>query len=182
MAFRFIHTGDIHLDSPLRGLAGQDGAAASRIRTATRAAFANLIDYAIGEEVSFFIIAGDLYETETGATITLDCFLSDKWAVWQKREFQSFSCTAIMTQELRNHETPDVPNNVHVLAQDDPKRLNFQSDGWCYTVRVSGSATSMRTLSPAIQPTVEGSFNIGVLHTGLGGMGGHVNYAPCSLR
>jgi exonuclease SbcD len=42
-SFRFIHTGDIHLDSPLKGLSGQDGAAAERIRTATRAAFDNLI-------------------------------------------------------------------------------------------------------------------------------------------
>lgn len=30
-------------------------------------------------------------------------------------------------------------------------------------------------------PPVPGNFNIGVLHTGLGGMGGHVNYAPCTL-
>ena len=28
---------------------------------------------------------------------------------------------------------------------------------------------------------VSGAFNIGVLHTGLGGMAGHANYAPCSL-
>jgi DNA repair protein SbcD/Mre11 len=47
--FRFIHTGDIHLDSPLKGLAGQEGAAAERIRTAARAAFSNLIDSAIEE-------------------------------------------------------------------------------------------------------------------------------------
>jgi exonuclease SbcD len=60
--FRFIHTGDIHLDSPLKGLAGQEGAAAERIRTATRAAFSNLIDSAIEEEVAFVIIAGDLYD------------------------------------------------------------------------------------------------------------------------
>jgi DNA repair protein SbcD/Mre11 len=62
MRFRFIHTGDIHLDSPLRGLGGQEGAAAERIRTATRSAFSNLIDHAIEEDVSFVIIAGDLYD------------------------------------------------------------------------------------------------------------------------
>jgi len=58
MMFRFIHTGDIHLDSPLRGLAGQQGAAADRIRTATRAAFTNLVDYAVEEAANFFVIAG----------------------------------------------------------------------------------------------------------------------------
>jgi exonuclease SbcD len=61
-SFRFLHTGDIHLDSPLRGLAGQEGPAAELIRTATRQALANLVDAAIKEEVSFLIIAGDLYD------------------------------------------------------------------------------------------------------------------------
>lgn len=61
-SFRFIHTGDIHLDSPLKGLADQQGAAAERIRTATRVAFENLISEAIEEHVAFVVIAGDLYD------------------------------------------------------------------------------------------------------------------------
>jgi len=61
-SFRFLHTGDIHLDSPLRGLVGQEGPAAELIRLATRLAFANLVDLAIEEEVAFVVIAGDLYD------------------------------------------------------------------------------------------------------------------------
>ena len=57
-----IHTGDIHLDSPLKGLSGQQGAAAERIRTAARVAFDNLVSQAIEEQVAFVIIAGDLYD------------------------------------------------------------------------------------------------------------------------
>gem|GEM_PF-5437829 len=34
-SFRFLHAADIHLDSPLRGLANQEGNAARRVRTAT---------------------------------------------------------------------------------------------------------------------------------------------------
>ena len=36
-------------------------------------------------------------------------------------------------------------------------------------------------LVPGYPVPVEGAFNIGVLHTALGGMGAHANYAPCSL-
>ena len=61
-SFRFIHTGDIHLDSPLKGLAAQQGAAAERIRGATRVAFENLINQAIEDKVDFIVIAGDLYD------------------------------------------------------------------------------------------------------------------------
>src|SRR5712671_537384 len=61
-SFQFIHTGDIHLDSPLKGLSGQEGSAAERIRTATRSAFENLVTVAIDERVAFMVIAGDLYD------------------------------------------------------------------------------------------------------------------------
>ena len=61
-SFRFIHTADIHLDSPLKGLTGQEGSAADRIRTATREAFENLVSQALQEGVAFVIIAGDLYD------------------------------------------------------------------------------------------------------------------------
>jgi hypothetical protein len=37
-SFRFVHNADIHLDSPLKGLADHEGRAAERIRTATREA------------------------------------------------------------------------------------------------------------------------------------------------
>ena len=61
-SFRFIHTADIHLDSPLKGLTRQEGTAADRIRTATREAFEYLVGQALQEEVAFVIIAGDLYD------------------------------------------------------------------------------------------------------------------------
>lgn len=60
--FRFIHTADIHLDSPLRGLTGYEGPVAERIRTATRQALENLVGEAIEHAVDFIVIAGDLYD------------------------------------------------------------------------------------------------------------------------
>ena len=61
-SFCFVHTGDIHVDSPLKGLSGDQGAASERIRTATRTALNSLITQAIEDEVEFVIIAGDLYD------------------------------------------------------------------------------------------------------------------------
>ena len=61
-SFRFIHTADIHLDSPLIGLAGQEGSLAERIRAAPREAFDTLIGQAMQENVDFVVIAGDLYD------------------------------------------------------------------------------------------------------------------------
>ena len=45
--FQFLHAADLHIDSPLRGLEAEPDAPADRIRTATRAAYTNLVDLAL---------------------------------------------------------------------------------------------------------------------------------------
>ena len=62
MNFRSIHTADIHLDSPLKGLEVYEDAPIEEIQGATRRAFDNLIDLAVEEEVDFVLIVGDLYD------------------------------------------------------------------------------------------------------------------------
>lgn len=41
---KFVHTADIHLDSPLSGLAAYKDAPADQLRTVTRDAFTRLVD------------------------------------------------------------------------------------------------------------------------------------------
>ena len=100
-SFRFVHTGDIHLDSPLKGLFGQQGAAAERVRTATRAALDNLISHAIEEQVAFVIIAGDLYDGDWRDYQT-GLFLSGRWVVSHRPESLSSCSTAIMMRRARS--------------------------------------------------------------------------------
>ncbi|MGB7757677.1 MAG: DNA repair exonuclease, partial [Salinisphaera sp.] len=61
-SFRFIHTADIHLDSPMRGLSDDVPGVAERLRLATREALTALVDAAIERAVDFVVIAGDLYD------------------------------------------------------------------------------------------------------------------------
>src|ERR1700692_2763370 len=60
---KFIHCADVHLDTPLQGLAEYPGAPVAEIRNATRRAFEKILNAAISEKVDFIIIAGDLYDT-----------------------------------------------------------------------------------------------------------------------
>ena len=57
MPFRFVHTADIHLDSPLRSLALRDAELAGLIGDATRQAFERTIDLCIEESVDALMIA-----------------------------------------------------------------------------------------------------------------------------
>lgn len=62
MPFRFVHTADVDLDSPLRSLALRDPDLAELIGNATRRAFVNTIDLCLDEQVDALLLAGDLYD------------------------------------------------------------------------------------------------------------------------
>src|SRR5437762_3171938 len=59
---KIVHAADLHIDSPLRGLERRDGAPAQRVRTATRQAFARLIDLCLREHAAFLVLAGDVFD------------------------------------------------------------------------------------------------------------------------
>jgi DNA repair exonuclease SbcCD nuclease subunit len=179
-SFRFIHTGDIHLDSPLKGLAGQQSAAAERIRTATRTAFSNLIDVAIEDEVDFVIIAGDLYDGDWRDYQTGLFFISEMGRL-AKGRIPAFVLYGNHDAENQITKRLTLPDNVRVFSTRKPETIRM--DG-C-TVALHGQSFRQRAVTENLVPTypqpVDGCFNIGVLHTGLGGIDGHANYAPCSL-
>lgn len=178
--FRFIHTADIHLDSPLKGLAGYEGPAAERIRTATRQAFENLVSEAIAQEVAFFVIAGDLYDGD--------------WRDYQTGLFfarQMGRLTKVGIPAFVLHGNHDAESQITKrLTLDGVKVFSSRkSDTFTvpeHRVALHGHSFHQRDLTDNLVPTypepVAGAFNIGVLHTGLGGLGGHENYAPCAIE
>ncbi len=62
MPFRFVHTADIHLDSPLRSLALRNSELAELIGGSTRQALVAIVDLCLEEQVDALVIAGDLYD------------------------------------------------------------------------------------------------------------------------
>lgn len=180
-SFRFIHTGDIHLDSPLKGLSGQQGAAAERIRTATRAAFDNLVSQAIEEQVAFVIIAGDLYDGDWRDYQTGLFFVRQMGRLAQAG-IPVFLLYGNHDAESQITRRLTLPTNVSVFSGRRPETFQLER---C-AVALHGQSFRQRDITdnlvPAYPSPVAGCFNIGVLHTGLGGMGGHANYAPCAIE
>ena len=179
-SFRFIHAADIHLDSPLIGLAGQEGSAADRIRTATREAFENLVGLALHEDVAFVIIAGDLYDGD--------------WRDYQTglffvRQMGRLAAAGVPVFLLYgNHDAESqitrrlvLPENVNPFASRKPETFQLKELGVALHGQSYRQSDIADNLVPAYPEPIAGMFNIGVLHTGLGGMGGHANYAPCAL-
>ncbi|WP_432360694.1 metallophosphoesterase [Sporosarcina sp. UB5] len=61
---RFIHTADLHLDSPFKGMTGLPPARLHELRESTFTAFNRLIDYAVKTSPDFLLIVGDIYDGE----------------------------------------------------------------------------------------------------------------------
>ena len=180
-SFRFVHTGDIHLDSPLKGLSGQQGAAAERIRIATRAAFDILVTQAVDDQVAFVIIAGDLYDGDWRDYQTGLFFVRQMGRLAQAK-IPVFLLYGNHDAENRITRRLVLPSNVRVFSTRRPETFLLED----HPVAVHGQSFPKRdvteNLVPAYPSLTDGCFNIGVLHTGLGGMGGHPNYAPCAIE
>jgi len=73
--FRFVHTADLHLDSPLKSLARRDALLAEHVKNATREALERIIDLCIEEQVHALLIAGDIYDSHNPSVSTVGFFL-----------------------------------------------------------------------------------------------------------
>jgi len=179
-SFRFLHTADIHLDSPLKGLSGHEGSLTERIRGATREAFDQLVGRAIEEQVDFLIIAGDLYDGDWRDYKT-GLFFVNQMGRLNKAGIPVFLLYGNHDAESQNTRRLVLPENVKVFGSRKPETFKLDE----LNVVIHGQSFRQRDISENLALTYPdpgaGEFNIGVLHTGLGGMGGHENYAPCDL-
>lgn len=62
MTLRFVHTADIHLDSPPRSLVLRNSELAELVGDASRQAFAAIVDLCLAERVDALVVAGGLYD------------------------------------------------------------------------------------------------------------------------
>lgn len=60
----FIHSGDIHLGAPFRGLRALSPKWANRLTRAIPEAYDRVIDAAIARQVDFVLLAGDIFDTD----------------------------------------------------------------------------------------------------------------------
>ena len=64
---RFLHTGDIHLGAPIRGLRNLDEQWSRRLQEAIPEAFERMVRTAVDLRVDFVIIAGDAFDASKAA-------------------------------------------------------------------------------------------------------------------
>jgi DNA repair protein SbcD/Mre11 len=184
VGLRFVHTGDLHLDSPFLGL-GQavPERIASALRDATLRSWERIVRLAIDEHVDAVLVAGDVFES-ANRTLRAQVAFRDGLEQLARERIPSFVVTG-------NHD-PLSGWEPAVTWPDLAWRFGAQAvssrpivrDG-VELARVHGISYAVRDVSRNLAATFkrEGDepFAIGLLHANVGGLEGHANYAPCSI-
>jgi DNA repair protein SbcD/Mre11 len=177
---KFIHTADIHLDSPLTGLSAYTDAPVEMLRTATRDAFTNLVTEAIEQQIDFMVIAGDLYDGtwkdhNTGIYFCKEMGRLKKAGIPVYLLFGNHDAESEMTKKLQ------LPDNVFTFDTRKPTTFILEHLKVALHGRSFKEKETLENLAAGYPVPVPGMFNIGVLHTALEGNSAHATYAPCRL-
>ncbi len=177
---RFIHTADIHLDSPLTGLSAYADAPTEVLRMATRDAFVNLVNEAVEQKVDFMVIAGDLYDGtwkdhNTGIFFCREMGRLKRAGIPVYLLFGNHDAESEMTKKLQ------FPDNVFTFETRKPNTFHIDHLKVALHGRSFKEKETTENLATGYPKPIPGYFNIGVLHTALEGSSAHANYAPCSL-
>lgn len=177
---KFLHAADLHLDSPMRGLARYEEAPVDDLRGATREAFNNLVELAIEEKVAFVLLAGDLYDG-TWQDFSTAIFLAKKLGELGREGIRVFGVLGNHDAQSKLTKALEKPSNLILFPAKKPhteilKDIDVAIHGQSFDQQ--HVADNLAAGFPMAKP---GLFNIGLLHTSLDGREGHADYAPCKL-
>lgn len=185
--FRFLHTGDLHLDSPVEGLAAEAPPdVMSVLRNATTDAWRAIVRLAITERADFIVVAGDVFEVASPTLLGQTRF-RDGLAELAAAGIGSFVVHG-------NHDPMDgrswapslaFPDAVHRFGTIAGESVPVMRDG-VEIARIHGRSYPRSSVSDnyaaEFRADPSAPFSIGLLHTNVGDRPGHHNYAPCSIE
>ena len=182
--FRFVHTADLHLDSPFVGLEEIDESVASDLREATFRTFERIIDLCIDEDAAFLLVAGDIYDAGD-RSLRAQLRFRDGLKRLSDEGITSFVVHG-------NHDplngwaaTLEWPKLAHNFGGGDVTAVPVVIDGEtiAHVYGVSYPTADVRSnLAKGFHRTDDGPFAIGLLHCNVGSDTGHAPYAPCTLE
>ena len=181
--FRFIHCSDLHIDSPFKGLTSQTPALAGALRDSTFKAFQNIARIASQEKVDAVLIAGDVFD---GADRSLQAQLKFRRILKElsDQEIKSFIVHGNHDPLNSWAHTLEWPEHVTIFPGNKVQRFPINKEGkniaWIYGISFPQKEVT-DNLALKFRKDVDEGFSIGILHTNVGQLPGHDNYAPCSI-
>ncbi len=182
--FQFVHTADLHLDSPFRGLSEVAPALQTVMREATFQAFDNIIDLCINRQVNFLLIAGDIHD-ESDRSLRALTRLRQGFDRLAEHQIPVFVCHGNHDPLTGWTERFSWPDNVCVF---ETKEIVARSVvvGGTEIARIHGVSFGMEkvtdNLAKQFHREPNAPWSIGLLHANVGNDPNHGNYAPCQVN
>ena len=182
MGLRFVHTGDLHLDSPFLGLGeAVPERISSALRDATLRSWERIVRLALDEHVDAVLVAGDVFE---GANRTLRAQVAFRDGLERLAREQILSFVVTGNHDPLSGWEPAVtwPSLAWRFGAKEVSSRPILRDG-VELARVHGISYAVRDVNRNLAATFtrdgDEPFAIGLLHANVGGIEGYQNYAPC---
>lgn len=183
--FRFLHAADLHLDSPFRGLSKAPAAVRGALQESTFAALRSLTELAIGEEVDFVVVAGDLYD-EVDSSLRAQLTLAKEWSKLHEHGIAVYAIHGNHDHMGGQRATLSMPESVHIFGPEAMSGKPAYRRSGELAAYIYGQSYGKRAVTDNIassyRPSAEAPFHIALLHANVGGDPVHDAYAPCTLR
>lgn len=173
----FIHSGDIHLGAPFRGLRALSPKWADRLVRAIPEAYDRVIDAALDRSVDFVLLAGDIFDTDKPSYAHYRHFL---------RGLERLREADIPAYIIAGNHDPyatwaglrdELPGNVTMFGSDEPGYALFRKQGEpCAIIAARGFSNAAALVDAGAGMTRTAALNacgvavpfvVGMLHTGL---------------
>jgi len=181
---RFIHAADIHLDSPLKGLANRHNLPTDKILAATRDALVNLVTLAIDQKVDFVLLAGDIYDGDP-EDLKANFHFNQQMGRLNQKNIKVVMITGNHDAKSKISKPLSPPKNLTILSAHQPESCEITKEGEVIAI-IHGQGflnqAEPRNLASTYPAPTSGKLNIGILHTSLDGREGHANYAPTTTN
>jgi DNA repair exonuclease SbcCD nuclease subunit len=183
--FSFIHTADLHLDSPFIGIYEINQELRESLVNATFEAYDTIIDLCIEKEVDFLLIAGDVYDSANKSLYAQFKFI---------KGLDRLSNAGIQTIIAHGNHDPlngwsatlNWPEDVHIMSGDTIDSIQLEKDE-THIVTIFGTSYPAQHIWTNLAqkfPKRENNevFTIGLLHCMVGSSTEHDPYAACTMQ
>ncbi|MFD2670574.1 metallophosphoesterase family protein [Marinicrinis sediminis] len=186
-AFSFLHAADLHLDSPFKGLQLEKSRLRQRLITASFESLNRLVETAIAKQVSFVLLAGDVFDLE-------DRSLRAQHALYQA--CARLGDAGISVYAIHGNHDPqdgawlnlDWPETVHFFSAKQVEQVEIKDRHGDPIAAVSGISYPTRhvldnlsSLFPVKDEQERRLYQIALLHAQVGTSADHEPYSPCQL-
>ncbi|MCP3026763.1 DNA repair exonuclease [Halobacillus sp. A5] len=182
-SLKFIHSADLHLDSPFKGKNNFPEALKEQLRASTFEAYDRLIQKAILHHVDFVLLVGDLFNEEV-RSLKAQVKLREGFERLKQHGIHVYVSYGNHDYMAGTHYPISYPENVHIFNEETVRSLPFQRENNVIAQIYGFSYEQRAVTNKMVQQFVKSEkapFHIAMLHGSLETQTEHDVYAPFSM-